>query len=358
MSIIHINLDKRNYSIIVGNKILKDLGSSLQNFNLTPKAAIITNSPIAGLYLKPVKESLLNKGFDVSVIIIPEGEKFKNYRQLIKIYRNLISGRLDRRSLIIGLGGGVVGDITGFAAATFMRGIPYVQVPTSLLAQADSSIGGKTAINLGGVKNLIGSFYQPKLVYTDISSLCTLPKEELYNGLAEVIKYGVIKDERFFQYLEENIDRALDLDVVCLEKIVSRCAQIKAEIVQEDEKEEGIRAILNYGHTLGHCFETATKFRYKHGQAISLGMIYISKIAEKLGILKKEDAERQKKLLQRVHLPISPLRSFNPQKISTILEMDKKRKGGRQRFILPQKIGQVIIKDDIPQELIKEVLLS
>lgn len=345
-----------HYPIIIGNKFLKDLAGSLQNLNLTLKATIITNPVIAKFYLKVVKESLLNKGFNVSVIIIPEGEKFKNYRQLIKIYRNLICERLDRRSLIIGLGGGVIGDIAGFAAATFMRGIPYVQVPTSLLAQVDSSIGGKTAINLGGVKNLIGSFYQPKLVYTDISSLRTLPKKELYNGLAEVIKYGVIKDERFFQYLEENIEKILDLDVVCLEKIVSRCAQIKAEIVQEDEKEEGIRAILNYGHTLGHCFETVTNFRYKHGQAISLGMIYISKIAQKLGILKKEDVERQKKLLQRAHLPISPLRSFNPQKILTTLEMDKKRRGGRQRFILPQKIGQVIIKDDIPPDLIKEVL--
>ncbi|MCD6093464.1 MAG: 3-dehydroquinate synthase [Candidatus Omnitrophica bacterium] len=358
MPVIHINLDKRSYSIIVGNKILRDLGNLLSDFNLSSKAVIITNPRVGRLYLKPIKESLLNKGFDVSAIIIPDGEKSKNYRQLIEIYRNLISARLDRRSLIIGLGGGVIGDISGFAAATFMRGIPYVQVPTSLLAQVDSSIGGKTAINLGGIKNIIGSFYQPKLVYTDISSLRTLPREELYNGLAEVIKYGVIKDERFFQYLEKNIEKVLELDTLCLEKIVFRCAQIKAEIVEEDEREEGIRAILNYGHTLGHCFETITKFRYRHGQAISLGMIYISEIAQRLGILEKKDAERQKRLLQRGHLPVSLRKSFNPEEILTILEMDKKRRGGRQRFILPRKIGEVIIKEDIPRELIKEALLS
>ncbi len=358
MPTVHVNLDKRNYPIVVGNEILKDIGDSLQNFEAISKIAIVINPLVASFHLKSVKESLLNKGFKVSVIIVPDGEKFKDYRQLLNIHRKLVQEKLDRRSLIIALGGGVIGDISGFAAATFMRGIRYVQIPTSLLAQVDSSIGGKTGINFLKIKNLIGSFYQPKLVYTDVSLLRTLSQEELHNGLAEVIKYGVIKDAGFFQYLEKNIEKILDLDLSCLEKVVFQCAEIKAKIVQEDEKEKGIRTILNYGHTLGHCFETVSKFSYKHGQAVSLGMVYAGKIAQKIGLLNREDAKKIERLLQKAHLPVSPLKKFNPQEILAILEMDKKRSAGKQKFVLPKKIGQVIIKDDIPIELLKEVLLN
>jgi len=356
MAVIELNLDKKTYPIIIGNKILKNLGDSLQNFNLTSKVTVITNPCISRRYLKVVKESLSNKGFSVFDIIIPEGEKFKNYKQLIRIYKNLICQKIERKSLIIGLGGGVIGDISGFAAATFMRGIPYVQIPTSLLAQVDSSIGGKTGIDFSGIKNLIGSFYQPKLVDIDISLLLTLPRKELYNGLAEVIKYGIIRDESFFSYLEKNIESVLNLDLSSLEKIVLRCAQIKTKIVEEDEKEEGIRAILNYGHTFGHCFESASKFRYRHGEAVSLGMLCISKIAQRMGMLKEKDFKRQKRLLERAHLPVSFAKKFDPTLILSLLEMDKKRRGGRQKFIFPQKIGKVVIKDDIPKDLIKEVL--
>ncbi|RKY39531.1 MAG: 3-dehydroquinate synthase [Candidatus Omnitrophota bacterium] len=358
MQCVYVNLGKETYPILIGNEILKDLGKTLLTLKLNPKVLIITNQRIAKLYLSFLCQKLEEEGFEAYVLNIPEGERYKNYVQLRRIYTALIKRKFERDSAIIALGGGTIGDLAGFAAATFMRGIAYIQIPTSLLAQVDSAIGGKTGIDFQGIKNVIGSFYQPKLVYADISLLSTLPQTEIFNALAEVIKYGVIKDESFFSYLEENIEKILKLDPSCLEEIVSRCARIKAEVVERDEKDrQGIRAILNYGHSLGHCFEAISNFRIRHGEAVGLGMLYISKVAQRMGLLEESALRRQEKLLQRAHLPTSLDKRYNhPERIISILEMDKKRQGGRMRFVLPIRIGEVVIKEDVPEELIREVL--
>ncbi|MCK4249385.1 MAG: 3-dehydroquinate synthase, partial [Candidatus Omnitrophica bacterium] len=259
---------------------------------------------------------------------------------------------------ILSLSGGVIGDLSGFVAATYMRGIAYVQVPTTLLAQVDSSVGGKTGVNLLRGKNLVGAFYQPRLVYIDTDVLKTLSDDELKAGLAEVVKYGVIRDKKLFEYLEENIDKILKKDPAMLEHIIACSCRIKAEVVSEDEKESGLRAILNYGHTIGHAIEATSGYgMYKHGQAVAIGMVYAGRIALKLEMISQEALQRQTDLLKKIGLPVE-LPDMDLTKITEAILLDKKIEADKIRFILPQRIGKVIIHPDISLDLTKEVLAT
>ena len=263
---------------------------------------------------------------------------------------------MERGSSIAALGGGVVGDMAGFAAATYLRGIPYIQVPTTLLAQVDSSVGGKTGINHPAGKNLIGAFYQPSLVYIDLKVLETLPRRELVAGLAEVVKYGVIADEGLFVYIEEEIEKILELSMDSLNHIVKRSCQIKAEIVEVDEREAGKRSILNYGHTLGHALEAITDFKtYRHGEAIAIGMVYAARLAHRMRLCDTSVVERQRNLLKKIGLPVS-IPKVDIDRLLVTMQIDKKVQDRRIRFVLPEKIGHVRITADWDRNALEEIL--
>ena len=304
---------------------------------------------------KIVTESLKRNKFDVRLVSLQPGEEQKTLETALTLYDACFDHKLDRNSLIVALGGGVVGDIGGFAAATFMRGIPFIQIPTSLLAQVDSSIGGKVAVNHPKGKNMIGSFYQPKAVFIDTETLSTLPAPELVAGLVEVIKYGVIKDAELFEYIEKSLYDILQLNHNALLKVIATSCQIKANIVEEDEKEKHLRAILNYGHTIGHAIETVTNYKkYRHGEAVAIGMLYAARIAIDMGLTDNTVFERQISLIKRLGLPIHT--GLNPEEIIKTLYVDKKVISGRLRFILPTKIGEVIISDQVTEEILYRIL--
>lgn len=357
MEEIKVDLGERSYKILVDSGNLKDIGKTLKDYHLGKKATIITNPIVGDLYQDVVKDSLRKEGFEVAIARVPDGEEYKSLEWAAKLYDELLEHKRDRYSFILALGGGVIGDLAGFVASTYMRGIPFIQVPTSLLAQVDASIGGKVAVNHPLGKNLIGSFYQPRLVYTDLAVLKTLAHRELIAALAEVIKYGIIKNREFFDYLETNIDRVKTLNPNVLKKIVTVCARIKSELVSLDEREEkGIRSIINYGHTIGHALEVLTEYRvYRHGEAVSIGMVAAARIARRMGILNEEGERRQIELLEKAGLP-TRIKDIDPSKIIKALARDKKVKEGKIKFILVTEIGKVVTRDDVPPEIIKEVL--
>jgi len=273
METIRVELAERSYDIAIGTNVLKKIKDNLKSFDLSPKIAIVSNPTVFSLYGKTVLNAIKKARFDAVTVIIPDGETYKDLMWLQHIYKELLTHKLDRSSALIALGGGVVGDITGFAASTYMRGISYIQIPTTLLAQVDSSVGGKTGVNHKLGKNMIGTFWQPRLVWIDVDTLKTLPKKELVAGIAEVIKYGVIYDEALFHTLEAKKDKILNLDRKVLVHIIKRSCEIKADVVSKDERESGLRSILNFGHTIGHAIETATDYKkYLHGEAVALGM--------------------------------------------------------------------------------------
>ena len=357
MKTVKVNLAERSYRILIGAE-LKNIGAALSSIALGANIMIISNQKVHKLYGKVVKDSLSKAGFDVSIVLIGDGERFKTQDSANKIYQHCLVHKLDRHSAILALGGGVVGDLAGYAAANYLRGINFVQVPTTLLAQVDSSVGGKVGVNMPGGKNLIGAFYQPKLVYIDPAVLKTLPDRELSNGLAEVIKYGVIYDRKFFAYLEKNISGVLKRERPVLENIISRSCQIKALIVSRDEKEQDLRVILNFGHTLGHALETLTAYRaYTHGAAVAIGMIGAMKIAVDLELIEANAEERLKTLLERAGLPVA----IKPRPISwgefySLLQHDKKALDDKLRFVLPLNIGRVTISDRVPVALIQKTM--
>lgn len=357
MEEIKVDLGERSYKILIDSGNLKDIGKVLKDYDLGEKATIITNPLVGELYQDVVKDSLKKEGFEVAIARVPDGEEYKSLEWAAKLYNELLEHKRDRYSFILALGGGVIGDLAGFIASTYMRGIPFIQVPTSLLAQVDASIGGKVAVNHPSGKNLIGSFYQPRLVYTDLAVLETLAHRELIAALAEVIKYGIIKDKEFFNYLETNIDKIKVLDLNALKKIVATCVRIKAELVALDEREEkGIRSMINYGHTIGHALEVLTKYRvYRHGEAVSIGMVAAAKIAHRMGILDEKGERRQIELLERAGLP-TKVKEVDVSDIVKALASDKKVKEGKIRFILSTEIGKVETRDDVPEKIIKEVL--
>jgi len=311
------------------------------------RVALITNEIVAPLYLSELQGALEKADVDVVPVILPDGESHKSWATLSKVFDALIAARCERGTTVMALGGGVVGDISGFAAATYQRGVPFIQVPTTLLAQVDSSIGGKTAINHPLAKNMIGAFYQPRVVISDMRTLLTLPERELKAGLAEIIKHGLIRDEEFFSWIEENIDRILAREMDALAHAVFRSCEIKGEVVVKDERELGDRALLNFGHTFGHAIENGFGYgTWLHGEAVAAGMALASDLSMQMGMIGRPDAERICRLLVRAGLPVAA-KGITAQRLQELMSMDKKAKDGKLRFILLDRIGSASIRSDV-----------
>tara|TARA_Y100001968_G_scaffold167939_1_gene153773 strand:- start:769 stop:1878 length:1110 start_codon:yes stop_codon:yes gene_type:complete len=357
---IRVELTNNPYEIIIGGSGIEGLGKELLNLGIKPqtKVLLVTNSIIAAHYGDQLKEYIQKAGFQICSLIIKEGEENKNLRTIEQIHNEAFKIKLERGSLVIALGGGVVGDIAGFAAATWLRGISVIQIPTTLLAMVDASIGGKTGVNHSGGKNLIGAFHQPKLVLIDPTTLKTLPEREFRAGMAEVIKYAVIGDPLLFSLLEEasHIDTLSKLSSHLLEELLERSVAAKAKIVASDEKESGLRAILNYGHTFGHVIENLCGYgNFLHGEAVAIGMVAVGELALIKEKWSKSDADRQKELLKKAGLPIS-WPDIDSEDVLKTLEGDKKVKDGDIRFVIPNKIGKVELSNEIHKNDIKECL--
>lgn len=357
MEKLRVELGERSYEVLIDRGNIPLIGERLLRFSIGKKVALISNPKIFELYGEKVTSSLKKEGFDPYVVLIPDGELYKDYFWAYHIITRLLESGFDRKSCLIALGGGVIGDITGFVASIYMRGIPYIQIPTTLLAQVDSSVGGKTAVNHPLGKNMIGSFWQPSLVWIDVDTLDTLPEREFISGLAEVIKYGIIWDNEFFELLDKNKEKILRKEKEILIQIIKRACEIKAEVVSKDERESSLRAVLNYGHTIGHAIETLTGYSsYLHGEAISIGMVYEAKLSSILGFLDRESLERIKNILKNFGLPINlPFNMDFSAMIKTIL-LDKKNIEGKLRMVFPEAIGKMKINFEISEEDLKKVL--
>lgn len=354
---IPVNLGNRSYDIVIKVNCLNDIAEYISLLKTGKKAFIITNDVVGRWYLRPVAESLDSAGYSVVSYTIADGEQTKSMSWLEKIYHAMLDAKLDRHSIVIALGGGVIGDLAGFAAATYMRGIPYIQVPTTLLAQVDSSVGGKTGINLKEGKNLVGAFYQPKLVVIDPAVLKTLPERELKAGFAEVIKYGIIRDEEFFCFLEKNIPRIFKLEPECIEHIVSTSCRIKADVVEKDERESNLRAILNFGHTVGHALEAVTDYaHFVHGEAVAIGMVVACALGEQCLGFPTESTRRVKNLIHTSGLPYLVPKNISNETVIDFMRHDKKVKDDTLVFVLPKKIGEVSIVSTVSVPEIMEAL--
>ncbi|MDW7673907.1 MAG: 3-dehydroquinate synthase [Bacillota bacterium] len=351
-----VDLGDRSYPIIMGWDILNEFGRYFKQTLKANKVMLVSNAEVFKLYGQQVTNSLLDENIAVTTLLVPDGEEAKSLDQLARAYDCCCQAKLDRKSAVIALGGGIVGDFAGFVAATFMRGMGFVQVPTTLLAQVDSSVGGKVGINLPQGKNLVGAFYQPEFVYMDLKTLKSLPERELKTGLAEIIKYGVIDGEDLFKYLEEKIGELLELEAEVLMTTVAKSCEIKSNIVSLDEKESGIRAVLNFGHTIGHAIEALTGFQqYRHGEAVAIGMRYAGLVALEYDYWSIEEQSRLESLIKKVGLPTN-LPPTEPEKIVAAMELDKKNTSGQLTMILPKKIGQLEIIADVSRELVKKVV--
>lgn len=341
MRTLKVSLGDRSYPIYLGEGLLSRAGEFLKEVGCGEGIGIVTNPTVAGLYLKPVQEALARSGFRVTSILVPDGEEHKNLKSLAAVYDQLIRGRFERSSCVMALGGGVIGDLAGFAAATFLRGIPYVQLPTTLLAQVDSSVGGKTGVNHREGKNLIGAFYQPRAVLIDVAVLHTLPRRELLAGMAEVIKYGIIEDAGLFALLEEKLERLLALDRELLEEAVATSCSIKARVVEKDEREEDYRSVLNFGHTIGHALESLTGYeKFLHGEAVAIGMAQAASLSVRQGFCDEESLRRIERLITRAGLPTAIPSSIKPPDLVKKMEVDKKSAAGRIKFVLCAGIGK------------------
>ena len=340
MEVVNVELGERAYPIYVGAGCLRELGSRLAETWCETRVAVVTNSTIANLYLEPAVSALAAARFEPAVIQIPDGEEHKNLAWLAFVYDRLIDAGIDRGGAVIALGGGVVGDLTGFAAATYMRGISCVQVPTTLLAQIDASVGGKTAINHPAGKNLIGAFKQPRFVLSDVECLQSLPRREFVAGLAEVVKTAAILDARLFALLESELAAVLRQDRDLLIDVVRTCCQLKALVVAEDETEGGYRAILNFGHTVGHAIESLTDYTtFLHGEAVAMGMVAATRVSHRLGICDREVVARVTSLLQRCGLPIEIPADLHRDALALAMRTDKKARGGSIKFVCLEEIG-------------------
>ncbi len=339
-----VDLGPRSYDIFIGQGLLGSLGDRIKSTGLHGRAGILTNDTVGPIYGKRAAESIRGAGYEVSTLSLPDGEKFKTIESMARIYDWLLKEGFDRKSFVVALGGGVIGDMAGFAAATFMRGIDFVQVPTTLLAQVDSSVGGKTGVNRPLGKNMVGAFHQPRLVLADVDTLNTLPKEEFVSGLAEVVKYGVIRDAEFFSWLEDNAEAVLEMKPKALAHLIKTSCEIKAEVVGADEREGGLRAILNFGHTVGHAVESLTDYTgYRHGDAVAIGMAAAARLAHAQGLCGPEVPERLMALLSRFGLPTEFPKNLDPDSVLKSIGHDKKAENGRVKFVLPERIGKVVI---------------
>lgn len=354
---IKVNLGKNSYEVHVGSGWLGKIGSLLKKKGLSGKLVIITDPTVNRLFGETLRHNLIQDGFSVSTLLVPEGEEQKSLESAGRLYQELTDCYTERATPVLALGGGVIGDLAGFVAATYMRGVPLIQVPTTLLAQVDSSIGGKVAVDHGQLKNKIGTFYQPKMVVADIDTLNTLPKEELTSGLAEVIKSAAIRNQRFFAFLEDNLDRIKEGQPEVLGEVVFQTAGIKAEVVGEDEKDTGLRNILNYGHTIGHAIESASAFSLKHGSAVSIGMVAAAKISNKMGFLADTEVDRLANLAERVGLPIE-IPNLKVEDVMQKMRYDKKVVRDKVRFVLLKSIGSAFITDEVSPSLVEQVLIG
>lgn len=353
---VKVDLPVNGYDITIGKGLAKELAEQVKAQNFSEKGLLVTDSNVGKLYAAKMVEVLKEAGLDVDVFTVPAGETSKALETAEKIYTRAIELGLDRKSPIFALGGGVVGDLTGFVAATYMRGVPFVQLATSLLAQVDSSVGGKVAVNHHLGKNMIGAFYQPKFVIIDLECLETLPKREVYTGLGEIVKYGAIYDEEFFQYLEEHADEILVLDKVPMEHIIGRSCEIKADVVTQDEKEKGLRRILNFGHTMAHAIEKETRYlRYNHGEAVAIGMVGAAYISRELGLMSDKDVTRLIELIQKLHLPIKAEGCTVEAMFRSTLH-DKKTVNGVVHWVLLDGIGKVSEVTEVPEDVVRKCM--
>lgn len=355
---VRVPLADRSYPILIDSTLLSRLGPECRKLGLGRRCAIITDDTVARHFARAAADSLREAGFDGVVIAIKPGEVSKNIKIVADCYDQLAAHRLERRSFIVALGGGVVGDLAGFVAATYLRGIDFVQVPTTLLSQVDSSVGGKTGVNLKSGKNLVGAFYQPRLVLCDLDTLAKLPAREFRAGLAEVIKYGIIYDAKFFAWLEKNLPALLKRDAKALAHAIARSCEIKAAVVGEDEKEAGLRAILNFGHTIGHAIEAISSYsKFLHGEAISIGQVAAARLSQKLAGLSANDVGRIRALFEKAGLPVSIRQTpLQREKLFEAMKLDKKVRDGQIKFVLAERIGKVRWGVNVPHKLIHEVL--
>jgi 3-dehydroquinate synthase len=353
-----VSLGNRSYAIRIGRGLIDRLGKECEALDLGRRCVLITDANVARHYLEPARSALTTVGFSVSAVVLPPGESTKNLRTVHACYNRLSSARLERNSFVVALGGGVIGDLAGFVAATYLRGISFVQVPTTLLAQVDSSVGGKVGVNLASGKNLVGAFHQPRLVLADVDTLMTLSDREFRAGLAEVIKYGIIFDSDLFAFIERVLPRILMRDPGTIAGIVARCCEIKAIVVSKDETEAGLRAILNFGHTIGHALEAMGRYRkYLHGEAIAIGQVAAARISSRLLGLPESDADRICDLFGRAGLPTQS--SLSARQLRRVLEkmsLDKKVTGGNVRFVLVPRIGKAVYGRHVPENVLLESL--
>ncbi len=358
MRSVKVSLGTRSYDIKIGGGLLAGLGANCAALRLGQKCAVITDVNVAPRYAKPALASLKRAGFDAVLITAPAGETTKRLKQVESCFNQLAAHRLERKSFIVALGGGVVGDLAGFVAASYLRGIPFVQVPTTLLAQVDSSVGGKTGVNLAAGKNLVGAFYQPRVVLCDLDTFRTLPEREFRAGLAEVIKYGIIFDAELFTRLERDMAKILRRDAASLAHIVARSCEIKAEVVSQDETESGQRAILNFGHTIGHAIEAITAYgRHLHGEAISIGQIAAAHLSAEMSSLAAQDVERIRALFVAAGLPVSiKLSSTQRARLLAAMTLDKKVSAGEIKFVLAERIGKVVWGQKVPAASVQRAL--
>ena len=355
--ILHVELGENSYPIVVGAGLLNRVGELLTPHVKSNKVLIVSDAFVKAAYMPVVHQSLTDAGLDVHTVEIPGGEESKSFAEFSRIQDSLVAHQLDRGSTLIALGGGVIGDLGGFAAAVYMRGISYIQIPTTLQAQVDASVGGKTAINHPKGKNLIGAFHQPKLVIIDVDTLKTLSQRDIRAGLIEVIKMGVIRDEPLFEMVEENLEAILNVEDATLIEMISSACLNKAEIVAKDEKESGLRMVLNYGHTFGHALEALTHYnRYRHGEAVSIGMNCAAQLAVHLRMFSETDFQRQRSLLKRAQLPLTFPEDLTPEALCDAMSLDKKTLGGKLRLILPTRIGEVVIRDDVQDHQVLETI--
>jgi 3-dehydroquinate synthase len=355
MQTLTVGLGERSYPIHIGSGLL-DRSDLLQEHLPRKRAAIVTNTTVAPLYLEKLQQTLANIGVSSVPVILPDGEEYKTTETLSQIYDALLRNRCERSTPLIALGGGVVGDMTGYAAATYLRGVPFIQIPTTLLAQVDSSVGGKTGINHPLGKNMIGAFYQPQLVLADTDTLNTLPDKELAAGIAEVVKYGLIRDLPFLEWLEQNMGKLLARDTAALQYAIARSCENKAEVVAADERESGERALLNLGHTFGHAIESGMGYgNWLHGEGVAAGTIMAADLSQRLGWISVQDVSRIRHLFERAGLPVvAP--DIGADKYLEFMGLDKKVEGGKIRFVLLKEVGRAVVYGDAPAELLQQTL--
>ena len=357
MQAVRVSLGDRSYAVHVGAGLLDDARLYAPHAGART-VAVVTSTVVAPLYLARAESALGRAGASVVRVVVEDGEQAKSWQTLERVFDALLAARCGRDSVIVALGGGVIGDLAGFAAAVYQRGIPFVQVPTTLLAQVDSSVGGKTAINHARGKNMVGAFHQPLAVIADVATLDSLPERELRAGIAEVIKHGLILDAGLVDWLEANMQSLLARERAALEHAVCRSCELKAGVVAADEREAGARAILNFGHSFGHAIETGVGYgEWLHGEAVAAGMVMAAELSVRAGTLARAEAERMRALIARAGLPVQPPR-LSPERFLDLMRVDKKAAGGEPRLVLLEAIGQAVMRSDIAEPLIRETIVA